>query len=138
MRIVVIGTEAMAHKLSARYGTPFFLVGEDMDAVRLEGLCAASNWIAVAQTAPEQPMLLERADAVMICMEAQAARAMRKLFGRPQRTPELSPEQIAALRQRYAAIELAEQTLMAAAECPVTQFQSFIQNLPEFVHIAFR
>lgn len=99
MRIVVIGTEAMAHKLSARYGTPFFLVGEDMDAVRLEGLCAASNWIAVAQTAPEQPMLLERADAVMICMEAQAARAMRKLFGRPQRTPELSPEQIAALRQ---------------------------------------
>lgn len=99
MRIVVIGTEAMAHKLSARYGTPFFSVGADTDAERLEGLCAASNWIAVAQTAPEQPELLERADAVMICMEAQAVRAMRRLLGRPQRTPEVSAEQVSALRK---------------------------------------
>ncbi len=99
MRIVVIGTERLAQKLSARYGTPFFPVSADMEPARLERLCAASNWIAVARSAPEQPVLLERADAVMICMEARAERALRQLLRRPHPMPDVPPEQVAALTQ---------------------------------------
>lgn len=99
MRIVVIGTELTAQKLSAKYATPFFSVTADMEAARLERLCAAANWIAVAQSAPEQSALLERADAVMICMEAQAARAMHRLLRRSHRIPDVPPEQVTALKQ---------------------------------------